>query len=124
MIVAGAARCPVVACAVRQIGQALKSIAKDLNVPVLALSQLNRVSETRSDKRPQLHDLRESGDLEQVANVVMLLYREDLHDPNAAPGLTDVIIAKHRDGAEGLAHLLFQKHLARFVDADIHREVL
>jgi replicative DNA helicase len=109
---------------VTAIGQALKGLAKDLNVPVLALSQLNRVSESRNDKRPQLHDLRESGDLEQTANTVVLMYRDELNDPDAMPGVTEVIVAKHRDGPEGVAHLIFQKQLARFVDADITREVL
>ena len=108
--------------AVTEIGQALKKLAMDLNVPVLALSQLNRACESRSDKRPKLHDLRESGDLEQVANVVMLLYRDEIYDPNTAvPNTAEVEIAKNRDGSEGTAHLYFRKHLAQFLTADIER---
>ena len=110
--------------AVTEIGQALKEIAKDLNVPVLALSQLNRACENRADKRPMLHDLRESGDLEQTANIVMALYRDEVYDPNVNPGLAEVIVLKNRDGAEGKALLLFHGHLTRFVSADITREVL
>ena len=106
------------------IAQALKSIAMSLNTPILALSQLNRSCENRADKRPQLHDLRESGSLEQTANVVMSLYRDEVYDPNVMPGVAEVAILKHRDGPEGKALLLFHKHLARFVDADITREVL
>ena len=104
---------------VTEIGQSLKAIAKDLNVPMLALSQLNRACEQRSDKRPLLHDLRESGDLEQTANVVMFLYRDEIYDPNASPGLAEVAVAKNRDGSEGTAHLHFVGHQARFSSADI-----
>ena len=96
----------------------------DLNVPVLALSQLNRKCEERSNKRPVLSDLRESGDLEQVANVVLFLYRDDEYDPAVAPGIAEVSVAKNRNGPKGLAMMLYQAHLTRFLDADITREVL
>ena len=110
--------------AVTEIGQALKGIAKDLNVPLLALSQVNRNCENRSDKRPQLHDLRESGDLEQTSNVVMTLYRDEIYDPDAAPGLAEIAVVKNRDGAEGTVNLHFLDHLARFSSVEITRETL
>ena len=73
-------------------------MARELSVPVVALSQLSRASEQRQDKRPTMADLRESGDIEQDANVVLLVHREDYYDPEERPGEVDVIVAKNRQG--------------------------
>ena len=105
---------------VTEIGQGLKMLAKDLNVPVLALSQLNRECENRGDKRPQLHDLRESGDLEQTANVVLFLYRDELYNPDTEHrNIADVHVAKNRDGSEGTINLWFEGHLTRFSNVQV-----
>ena len=102
---------------------ALKNIAKELEVPVIALSQLSRAVETRGgDKRPQLSDLRESGSIEQDADMVIFLYRPEYYglteDENGMPtqGICEVIIAKHRNGPTGLVELRFRKNLTRFED--------
>ena len=95
-------------------------LAKDLNVPVLALSQLNRECENRGDKRPQLHDLRESGDLEQTANVVLFLYRDELYNPDTEHrNIAEVHVAKNRDGSEGTINLWFEGHLTRFSNVQV-----
>ncbi|HLG02112.1 MAG TPA: replicative DNA helicase, partial [Bacteroidia bacterium] len=105
------------------ISRSLKSIAKELNVPVIALSQLNRGLETRSgDKRPLLADLRESGAIEQDADMVLFIHRPEkfgFHEDaegNSTAGLAEIIIAKHRNGATGMAKLRFIDRLAKFVD--------
>lgn len=108
---------------VTEIGQSLKALARNLDVPVLALSQLNRSCEARLDKHPQLHDLRESGDLEQTANVVILLYRDELYNENTErPNIADVTVAKNRDGPEGTCSLFFRKELAQFQNAEVRRQ--
>jgi len=108
--------------AVTEIGQALKALARDMDLPVLALSQLNRACEARMDKRPQLHDLRESGDLEQTSNVVLMLYRDELYDPETAqPNVAELHVRKNRDGPEGMVSLWFDKGLTRFRDAEVRR---
>lgn len=119
---------------VSEVTQGLKAIAKELNVPVLALSQLSRAVEQREDKRPQLSDLRESGSIEQDADVVMFVYREEYYvarkkpnetDPkfnewqeemNRCHGLADAIIAKQRHGPIGTVTMAFQSDLTRFSD--------
>lgn len=127
---------------ISEISRGLKTLAKDLNVPVLALSQLSRAVEQREDKRPQLSDLRESGSIEQDADVVMFVYREDYYlnmrqpkvpepgDPvkvfeehaqwsdkiKDVEGLADVIIAKQRHGATGTVRLRFEPEITRFSD--------
>lgn len=102
---------------VSEQSRGLKLLAKDLGVPVVAMSQLNRALESRSDKRPQLSDLRESGALEQDSDVVMLLYREDMIDENSPRvGELDLIVAKQRNGPQGVVALTAQLHLARFSD--------
>ncbi|TMW72771.1 replicative DNA helicase [Alteribacter natronophilus] len=99
---------------VTEISRALKTIARDLDVPVIALSQLSRSVEMRQNKRPTLADLRESGSLEQDADVVAFLYREDYYDKTAGDGTMEVIIAKQRDGPVGTVGLGYEKKFNRF----------
>jgi len=102
---------------VSEISRGLKAMARELNVPVLALSQLSRSVETRHVKKPMLSDLRESGSLEQDADIVMFLYREDYYKKNdAAPThLTELIVAKHRNGPTGKVNLFFKNDCTRFI---------
>jgi replicative DNA helicase len=99
---------------VSEFSRSLKLLAKELDVPVVALSQLNRGPEQRQDKKPALSDLRESGSLEQDADVVILLHRESSYNPGADLGEAQMIIAKHRNGPTGTIDLAFQGHLSRF----------
>lgn len=95
----------------------LKLLAKELEVPVIALSQLNRGPEQRTDKKPMVSDLRESGSIEQDADMVILLHREDAYEkepPRA--GEADLIVAKHRNGPTATITVAFQGHYSRFVD--------
>ncbi|MCM3886118.1 replicative DNA helicase [Frankia sp. R82] len=102
---------------VSALSRELKLLAIELDVPVIALSQLNRASEQRADKRPQLSDLRDSGSIEQDADMVIMIYREDAHDPNSArAGEADLIVEKNRGGPKGTITVAFQGHYARFVD--------
>lgn len=102
---------------VSEFSRAMKLIAKELEVPVVALSQLNRGPEQRTDKKPMLSDLRESGSIEQDADVVLLVHREDMYERESPrAGEADIIIAKHRNGPTGMATVAFQGHLSRFVD--------
>jgi replicative DNA helicase len=102
---------------VSELSRSLKLLAKELGVPVVAISQLNRSPEQRSDKRPQLSDLRESGAIEQDADGVILLYREDaVEKESARAGEADLIVAKHRNGPTGTITVAFQGHYSRFVD--------
>jgi len=110
---------------IASISRALKGIAKELNVPVIALSQLSRSVETRGgDKRPQLSDLRESGSIEQDADLVMFLYRPDYYkileyeDGSPTQGMAEVIVAKHRNGSTDTVKLKFIGKFAKFADAD------
>ena len=99
------------------ISRALKGLAKELGVPVVALSQLSRAPEARSDRRPQLSDLRESGALEQDADVVMFIFREEQYDPTPEnENLADVIIGKQRNGPTGTVKLAFLKQYTRFAN--------
>ncbi|MCK6641141.1 MAG: replicative DNA helicase [Bacteroidia bacterium] len=107
------------------ISRSLKSIAKELNIPIIALSQLSRAVETRGgDKRPQLSDLRESGAIEQDADMVLFIHRPEYYgftqdaEGNATNGLAEIIIAKHRNGAVGSVNLRFVDKLAKFMDMD------
>ena len=100
---------------VAEISRSLKLLAKELHIPVIALSQLNRNPEARADKRPQLSDLRESGSLEQDSDVVMFIHRDDA-DP-AKKNLADLIIAKHRNGPTGVVPLHFEPSLTQFRNA-------
>jgi replicative DNA helicase len=109
-----------------EITRGLKTLAKELDVPVLALSQLSRAVEQRTDKRPQLSDLRDSGTIEQDADVVMFVYRDEYYlerngsaDPaarNAAAGKAEILVAKQRHGPTGVANLLFGGATTHFSD--------
>lgn len=102
---------------ISEISRSLKMLARELNVPVVALSQLSRSVESRQIKRPMLSDLRESGSLEQDADIVMFLYREDYYDKDTeAKNITEVIIAKHRNGPVDTVKLFFQKEFTKFRD--------
>jgi replicative DNA helicase len=104
---------------ISDISRMMKLMAKDLGVPVVVLSQLSRGVESRTEKRPVLSDLRESGAIEQDADVVMLLYREDYYNKEAEkPGVAEVIIAKHRNGATGMVELKWQPEYTKFVTLD------
>jgi replicative DNA helicase len=107
---------------ISSISRALKALARELNVPVLALSQLSRGVESRTDKRPILSDLRESGALEQDADVVIFIYRDEMYnEATERPNIADVIVAKHRNGPTGTVALYFKKELAQFREAEIRR---
>jgi len=104
---------------ISEISRALKQIGRELQIPVVALSQLSRAVESRPGNIPQLSDLRESGSIEQDADVVMMLYREDYYEEDSdRPGLTDVYIRKHRNGPIGRVELMFKKDHLRFYDVD------
>jgi replicative DNA helicase len=96
------------------ISRRLKFLAKELRVPVVALAQLNRGVELREDKRPRLADLRESGAIEQDADMVMFLHRPDAYDPEDRPGEAEIIVAKHRSGPTGIIRLTWRKEFMRF----------
>lgn len=103
----------------------IKSLAKEFNIPVVILAQLNRSVEQRADKRPMLSDLRESGAIEEDADVVLLLYRDDVYNPETElKNLAEIIIAKHRNGATGVVSAYFRKHLTQFVDLVVRTKKL
>jgi len=100
------------------LSRSLKGLARELNVPVLVASQLSRAVEQRSDKRPVLSDLRESGSIEQDADIVMFIYRDDVYDEDSERrNVAEVIVAKHRNGPTGTVELYFQKNLTQFRNA-------
>ncbi|MGI5950412.1 MAG: replicative DNA helicase [Brooklawnia sp.] len=101
---------------VSEFSRQAKLLAKELDVPVIALSQLNRGPEQRQDKKPMLSDLRESGSLEQDADIVILLHREDMYDKDNRTGEADLVIAKHRNGRTDTVSVSFQGHFSRFTD--------
>lgn len=104
---------------VAQITRRLKAVAKDCRVPIVALSQLNRGVDLREDKRPRLSDLRESGAIEQDADVVMFLHRPDAYNADDRPGLAELIVAKHRSGPTGIVNLGWRKESMRFTDYEV-----
>ena len=102
---------------IAEISRSLKILAKELNVPVIALSQLSRAVESRPDHRPMLSDLRESGSIEQDADIVMFLYRDDYYNPDSEErDISEVIIAKHRAGSTGTIKLLWMGNYTKFVN--------
>ncbi len=102
---------------VSEMSRALKLLAKELELPIIAIAQLNRGPEQRTDKRPMMSDLRESGSLEQDADVVILLHREDAYERESPrAGEADLIVAKHRNGPTATITVAFQGHYSRFVD--------
>jgi replicative DNA helicase len=108
---------------IAEISRGLKAVAKELDVPVLALAQLSRAVEVRASKIPQLSDLRESGSIENEADVVLFIYRDDLYNPESeAKGLADLIIAKHRNGPTGAIRLGFDPTQTRFYTLEGARE--
>jgi replicative DNA helicase len=102
---------------ITEISRSLKGLAKDLKVPVLALAQLSRQVEQRQDKRPIMSDLRDSGSIEQDADVVMFIYREEYYKPDTEKkGITEIIVAKQRNGPTGVVELAFLKEFTRFMN--------
>jgi len=107
---------------VSDISRNLKALSRELNVPLIAVSQLSRAVESRPDKMPQLSDLRESGSIEQDADVVMFIYRDEYYNRDTEKkGIADVLIKKHRNGPVGDINLFFRPDQRRFYDLDTKR---
>jgi len=108
---------------ISEISRSLKILAKELDVPVIALSQLSRAAEQRADHRPMLSDLRESGAIEQDADIVMFLYRDDYYNPDSEKkNIAEVIMAKHRAGSTGTVELLWLGNYTKFANIERYRE--
>ena len=110
---------------ISSISRALKALARELKIPVVAVSQLSRAVESRQDKRPILADLRESGALEQDADVVIFIYRDVMYNPDTEqPNIAELLVAKHRNGPTGRVPLYFQSELAKFNEVELRYEEL
>ncbi len=99
---------------ISEISRMLKNLARELNIPILCLSQLSRKVEERPGHRPMMSDLRESGSIEQDSDIVMFLLRREYYDPNDKPGMAELIIAKNRHGSVGTVNLTYRKEIVRF----------
>lgn len=99
---------------ISEISRMLKNLARELNIPIICLSQLSRKVEERQGHRPMISDLRESGSIEQDADIVLLMFRPDYYDANNKPGMAEVIVAKNRHGAVGTVNLVYRKEIAQF----------
>jgi replicative DNA helicase len=107
------------------LSRALKGLARELNIPVLVASQLSRAVEQRNDKHPLLSDLRESGSIEQDADIVIFIYRDEYYTPETEqPNIAEIMISKHRNGPTGMVPLFFRKELAQFLEVEMFREDL
>jgi replicative DNA helicase len=106
---------------VSSISRALKGLARELRIPVLAISQLSRAPEQRPDKRPILSDLRESGSIEQDSDLVMFLFRPEYYKSDERPGIAEVIVSKHRNGPTGMIELKFRRDHTRFYNLETRR---
>ena len=105
---------------IADISRQLKAIAKEFSVPVVALSQLNRDLERRADKHPIMADLRESGALEQDADLIMFIYRDEVYNPNSeSKGIAEIIVAKHRNGECGVRRLAFIGQYTKFANLSL-----
>ena len=108
---------------ISDIARSLKTLARELDVPVIALSQLSRAMEQRPDRIPRLSDLRESGEIEQTADLVIFIHREDYYNPaSEKTNIAEIIVAKHRNGPVGSVDLVFRKEIAKFYSKESRYE--